>query len=844
MDAETEVHPRAALFAREADARFTPGTMVAGRYRIVALLGEGGMGEVYRADDVKLGQRVALKYIPPRIADDAAAIERFYSEVRIGRQVTHPNVCRVHDLVETGGQRFIAMEYVDGEDLASLLLRIGRLPADKALHLARDLCAGLGAAHERGFIHRDLKPANIMIDGRGDARITDFGLAVLAREAAGEIVGTIAYMAPEQLSGGTATARSDVYALGLVLYEMFTGRIVFDGESIDAVREQHDRPKAAPASIVRDLDPAVERLILRCIDEDPGRRPATAHEVLAALPGGDPLDAAVAAGETPSPEMVAAAMTVGDLTAGRAWAYLGLLVAFLAAVIFIRDRALLIGFAPDVESPATLTDRARRVKQVFGYADPVGDTNVFFVRDYALLQGALARDGLTALPAAADWMRKFHYRDSPRALIPRNGEGRVTADDPPFTVAGMTDVTLDGRGRLRELRHLPPERVARGTGAVDWSHAFREAELDPAHFRPVTPSAVPPVGADMRYAWRGGGLHVEAASAGGHAVWFYVEPPWPRASDAIIQPRGTVAGTAVVFIVAILAGVTLGRRNILRGRADLRGARRLAGVAGLIQLGAFLCGADHVAVFAEEWRMVAGFLGSSLYFASVIWLCHVTIEPYVRRRWPHMLVSVKRLFDGRVRDPLVGADILRGLIAAAAANAAWSAAEAILIRRGLYVPLEQVGNTFTLRTLGLPLLVFDCVARGMIVTFLALMVIVLARLIVRRDTAAWIVLWIVLSIAADDLAGTFAVDTLLRAILFLPMLIVARRYGALTLATAFAATFFLVYTPMTFDVSRWYGRFNAAVLLFIGAVGIYTFRTAVAGKPLFGRWFVEDDALA
>jgi hypothetical protein len=148
-------------------AGFTPGAILAERYRIIGLLGRGGMGEVYRADDLKLGQTVALKFLPRALLQDSSRLERFYGEVRTARQVSHPNVCRVYDVGEIEGQPFLSMEFVDGEDLASLLRRIGRLPADKSLDIARELCAGLAAAHDRGVLHRDLKPANVMIDGRG-----------------------------------------------------------------------------------------------------------------------------------------------------------------------------------------------------------------------------------------------------------------------------------------------------------------------------------------------------------------------------------------------------------------------------------------------------------------------------------------------------------------------------------------------------------------------------------------------------------------------------------------------------------------------------------------------------
>ena len=180
---------------------FVPGAILVNRFRIVSLVGRGGMGEVYRADDLELGQAVALKFLPKGMLGDQAALERFRGEVRNARQIAHPNVCRVYDIGEHEGRTFLSMEYVDGEDLASLLRRIGRLPAAKANELAQQICAGLAAAHSRQILHRDLKPSNILVDGRGHAHITDFGLAVRASDDTGESVGTPAYMAPEQFRG-------------------------------------------------------------------------------------------------------------------------------------------------------------------------------------------------------------------------------------------------------------------------------------------------------------------------------------------------------------------------------------------------------------------------------------------------------------------------------------------------------------------------------------------------------------------------------------------------------------------------------------------------------------------
>src|SRR6516164_385940 len=183
------VTPGGATFAA-GPSRFAPGAIVAGRYRLVALLGRGGMGEVYRADDLTLDQPVALKFLPDGVAETDARVAQFHNELRVARQVSHKNVCRLYDLGEADGRRFLTMEYVDGEDLASLLRRIGRVPQDKAVDIARQLCAGLAAAHERGVLHRDLKPANIMIDGDGNVRIADFGLAVTAADVTASRAGT------------------------------------------------------------------------------------------------------------------------------------------------------------------------------------------------------------------------------------------------------------------------------------------------------------------------------------------------------------------------------------------------------------------------------------------------------------------------------------------------------------------------------------------------------------------------------------------------------------------------------------------------------------------------------
>ena len=222
--------------------KFLPGTKLAGRYQIVSLIGRGGMGEVYRADDMKLGQTVALKFLTDRAGRSEQRLQYFLDEVRLSQRLSHPYICRVHDVVEYESHLFLSMEYVEGENLSELLKRTGPLTESKAIELAGQLCQGLAAAHDAGVLHRDLKPANIMVDHRGRARIADFGLArehgvLNPREG---IVGTPLYMAPEQLKSNQTSVQSDLYSLGLIVYEMFTGSKAHQAKDVDEISKLHE----------------------------------------------------------------------------------------------------------------------------------------------------------------------------------------------------------------------------------------------------------------------------------------------------------------------------------------------------------------------------------------------------------------------------------------------------------------------------------------------------------------------------------------------------------------------------------------------------------------------------
>jgi serine/threonine protein kinase/tetratricopeptide (TPR) repeat protein len=264
------------------------GTLFADRYEIIEELGTGGMGRVYRVHDTKLNEEVALKFIKPEIAAEKRVVERFRNELKTARKITHPNVCRMHDLGEEGKVLYITMEYVKGEDLKSVIHRMGVLTVGKAVSIARQIAEGLTGAHKLGIVHRDLKPGNIMIDKEGQAKIMDFGIArSLAgggTTAEGAIIGTPEYMSPEQVEGKEADQRSDIYALGIILFEMVTGRVPFEGQTpFSIANKQKSEPPPNPGKLNPQIPVELDRIILRSLEKAKEKRYQTTGELLADL---------------------------------------------------------------------------------------------------------------------------------------------------------------------------------------------------------------------------------------------------------------------------------------------------------------------------------------------------------------------------------------------------------------------------------------------------------------------------------------------------------------------------------------------------------------------------------
>ena len=828
---------------------FAPGRILADRYRIVALVGRGGMGEVYRADDLRLGQPVALKFLPAELEHDPAARDRLLAEVRSARTISHPSVCRVYDVGDVGGRVFLTMEYIDGEDLASLLRRIGKLPAAKALEVARQLCAGLAAAHDKGVLHRDLKPANVMIDGRGQARITDFGLAVSAGAAGSpaDFAGTVAYMAPERFHGARATVQSDLYGLGLILYETYTGKPAFKADSIREWERAHsDSTPTSPSALATDVEPPVERAILRCLEKDPAKRPASAAQVAAALPGGDPLAAALAAGETPSPELVAASGDEGTLPRRQAWAWLA---ACLVALVVIPLNFIPFRLTEHVSmdlSPDALQARAREMLRDFGHGDHAGGRAWWFRTDDAYLErvnrmrpSEAAAELRTAVPGPL----LFCFRQSPAKLTPLAG---VVTESDPVPEPGDAYVELDLRGRLVTLRVKPPAfGEAQASSRVDWTPLFAAARIgSPEDFAPVAPAWWPDAAVDVREAREGiyGGqkIRAEAAVRRGLPVFFSLLPAWtePAAARTSGTPVASAqaARTATMQVagwlcLVVLAG--LAYRNLRLGRVDRTGARRLSIAVMATTALALLLGSDAplaTLLVDVALALLAGF-GT--------WVCYLGFEPAVRRMWPHLLIASTRLLDLRWRDPLVGRALLAGVLVGLLYQVEASVAIHGLLDLPGGAPTEfqsgMVGGaaSFLSQQVGAfpGALVFTSV-------FLGLLFVV--RLIVRRTDVAWVVYavlfagWAYLGLRGSRPATMNPLLLLGLAALFSFLMVwLLWKHGALAFATGWLMVFLTANSPWTLDMSRWYAWRQWVAVAIIAAVAFWGFRNVLGKQSAF-----------
>ena len=843
--------------------------MIDNRYRIVGLLGRGGMGEVYRADDLKLEQDGSAE-VPARRAWPAIrrpSRSRFHERgARSARQVSHPGT----SAGSTTSARWTAftimsMEYVDGEDLASLVLRIGRLPGDKAVQIARQLCAGLAAAHARGILHRDLKPANVMLDGRGGARITDFGLAGLEDSFRHADVrsGTPAYMSPEQIAGKEVTVRSDIYALGLVLYEVFTGKRVYDAQTPAELSSQRESAPTSPSSHVEEMDPVVERVILRCLEKNPQDRPPTAAAVAAALPGGDPLAAALAAGETPSPELVAAAGTADAMHPGLALGLLVVTLGLFGLSLWAVGGEQLRAFVPLIKTPAAMADRAHEVIEKLGYVEPMHanptDSAFGYMRTEGWIDWIREHDDSPARwerlkdpqPAAV----AFWYRQGPDRYFtfPTFGSiapGRVSAWNPRRVGTGETYVSLDARGRLRYFSYNPRRfsREAIDETAIDWGGAFELAGLEMSAFTPVESRVSNFFVPERRVAWIGTHpevpdieLRIEAGASDGKVVLFILLWPWEL--DTLAEqpsPRGGAPTQFVIFwginLLVIAGGGWLARRNLKRGRADRRGAMRVAWLVFLLTLLWEILRAHGGMYTFTAWPFFV--LGSGTLVAAITAVFYLALEPIVRRVWPGVLVSWSKCLSGVPgwwRDPLVGRSVLIGLAVGAIAALAGPLQQWLLswVEGAPAAPATGDWEVLLGQRLVLAALV-KSLSDGIGLTFFVTMFLVLVRVVVRHQLLAAVLVVAIIGAlggAGSASGGEAAIKIGVGVLLFALLVSVLLRWGMLALVCA-AIPNLLVATTATHTWGDWHSRPAIASLVFVGALAAYGFWAASRGRSL------------
>ena len=825
------------LTSDAAPSRFPPGTMLDDRFRIVGPIGRGGMGEVYRADDLKLGQSVALKFLPENLSFERERMELLYNEVRLARSVSHPNVCRVYDIGEIEGLHFLSMEYIDGEDLGSLLRRIGRLPADKGVEIARQICSGLYAAHERGVIHLDLKPSNIMIDGRGKVRITDFGLSRLTESTGnqGGIVGTPAYMAPEQLAGGNVGEHSDIYSLGLLLHEIFTGKPVYRASSVAELLRIRDQ--SAPSRLsgfVKDLDPAIEKIIQRCLDNDPLHRPGNVVQIAAALPGGDPLAAALAAGETPSPELVAASGGTGGCSVRQGLLLLTGFVAIMIGSVFLTQRVSKVTQSPMAEKPEVLEAMSREISQkLMGFpAQSVRDSAYGYW--YNPDQIPLPPD---VLSINGDGPLEFWYRQSPKYLSPNHPflyarQPRVaTLSDPPPTVTGMVGVRLTSSGLLREVCIVPslkrdPQPSINEISDDVWEQAFNWAGLRFSDYVATDGLWSPPWDADESFAWMPTDEsqpempRVEAATRNGQVCYFQVVFPWTtrqwtlptrdqsafNAQSTAQNNLGEIAQNMVLFLIGgplLVISMLLAVRNLRVGSTDKQGALKYAAFMLIIDFTLGLLEAHHNSSPGVEMTTILSCLIYSLGRTVRFWIYYLALEPYVRKTWPRVLVSWNRLINGGFTSPSVAKEILIGCIfgsiGACIVSVTVLLSEGIgqsMMSRNLCQPNFLLGGRAALTG------VFGVIQSALPAVF-TMMVLVVFRLVTRRDLLAaigFICVFSYVSSNAGDSIWTFMSIIALEVVIVL----VALRVGLLALLVFNVIQAFLTWFPVTFNVNEWY----------------------------------------
>jgi serine/threonine-protein kinase len=617
-----------------------------------------------------------------------------------------------------------------------------------------------------------------------------------------------------------------------------------------------------PSAIVRDLDPAIERVILRCLEKDPEKRPASPLTVAASLPGGDPLAAALAAGETPSPELLVAAGESEAMPVGRALGLAAVFVVLVLSSILPIIRGSVVGVAPMPIARDALADRAEQIIRKLGYTEPIVDraAGVSINRDYLRWAERVgSNDWWGEVRVGRPSPITFWYRTSREELVATNAaSGRVERNDPPMIASGMHQVSLDANGRVTEFHSVPPETVDADAATVTpWeAMMFAAADLDMSTFMPVTPRWVPREFADAATAWEGPmpgranqRIRVEAAAYRGRLVswqviWPWTEPARPDSATRSGLKKVSDALNIVIGILLIGGGVLLARRNLRQDRADRRGAARFGIFMTLASFTARLAGATHSSdPNTEMGNQIFGGLAFAAFTGGLSWVYYLAIEPYARRFWPDALLAWTRLWSGRLRDPRVGRDLLIGLAFGAVSLVVVEIPKLLSIELGWKMPQFPFGNGLWVTT-GVPSLVMLWLNHlmGALQSALAIaMIFLVLRLVLRRPRVALIAGVVVLLLAMNAgqvISGTW-VDRF-NVVAFTTLLtFVIHRFGLLAAAMVLFVDNVVTDVPWTTDLSVWWATptlLTAALMIGLMSFAYYAART---GEPLFGTVLAE-----
>ncbi|HZI89114.1 MAG TPA: hypothetical protein VFD83_01535, partial [Candidatus Polarisedimenticolia bacterium] len=620
------------------------------------------------------------------------------------------------------------------------------------------------------------------------------------------------------------TTRTDVFALGLLTYEMFTGK------------------QPVPGTRPSGIDPTIDALALRCLDPDPEKRPASAMEFLGALPGGDALDAALKAGETPSPEMVAAAGEDRALSAGRSWGLFGFGLLVAAAALLAGVYAIGLDSVPMKKSPEVLSERAREISRSLGGTVEPSSSEWWMGLAGAYASWSRTHPHALALAGTRPSVLRFDYRESPQPIYPWRNPF-PTRSDPPMIHAGDSYVGLDLEGNVvdftRVVRQLGPPDTSQAS-PPRWESLLAFTGIPAGELRAVPPQWTPDVPSDARAAWDVTGgrapVRIEAATWKGQPVWLRTIEPWERAErdtrDSTVNPIGNAMFVGVVIAVLLAMGV-LARHNLRVGRGDMRGAVRVA-IAVLLGFG--LSNA-----FIFRWTLepdqIWKFMVRVPYFPALfIGLTYLGVEPFLRRRWPHRLIAWTRLLEGRWLDPLVGREALLGVLAGAtSALAFW-----------LPAFLEHHPDSDTLLTL-LPFRrdadfwgsVVNCFPNGLMKGLGGFGLLLMVRFFVRRDWVAWIGLGLII-LVTSILSWNMTPVLWIGLIVGTACLVLAARAGVVAAVTTFIVSdLIMACTPLTLDLSRWYAWRTGVIAFLLVAIAVWAFRAAMGRRKILSAAMLE-----